>query len=146
MIIDSKGGVQMARIKAESGEKVHRLEEKVAAQEKENAPLKESNRFLTDKNARLKSIPDNDSLNTFLPHPPTRSLLRTNTTSAQPRRGKVGARARHRERIVTTDEIRERIRTGRRRHAAREIGNVTSGRQAAARSAMKGWYGIGERV
>lgn len=83
---------QMSRAREESVGRVHRLEERVGVLEKENAQLKKSNRLLTDENAQLKSIMDNDSSNTSLPpRPPTRSPLRrgrTDTTGAGGRRGR----------------------------------------------------------
>lgn len=125
---------QMARAREESGERIHRLEERVGVLEKENAQLKEGNRLLTDENARLKSMMDNDSSNTSLPPSTDQKPAAKRANEYNGRRGtkrRAGAQAGHRGSTLTARAAREMISAGRCRHVVREIGDVESARHAS---------------
>lgn len=131
--IEQRHERQIAGLKAESEEKICKLEEKVCALEKENGILREKNRILADEAARLKSIMNNDSSNTSNP-PSTDQKPSAGTKSANEYNGRCGTRRHtgaqkgHQGCTLTADEVREKIRSGNCRHEVMDIGDASSGK------------------
>lgn len=131
--MEQKHECQIAKLKAESGEKIRKLEEKVCVLEKENKQLREENRLLTNEAARLKSIMNNNSSNTSNP-PSTDQKPCANGKRANEYNGRgctkkhAGAQKGHHGCTMTAEEVREKIKSGNCHHEVVDIGDASLGK------------------
>lgn len=86
--------------------------------------IKKENKRLADDNARLKSIINNDSTNSFLP--PSTDPKPANVYNSRVKSGrKAGRQKGHKGTILIKADVEEKIRSGKCRHELRIIGGAS---------------------
>lgn len=121
---------RLDHVEKTSAKEIGQLNDRIDILEKENADLKKENQLLSNDNARLKSILNNDSSNTSNP-PSTdqKSRKPANTYNGREKTGRrAGGQPGHKGTTFTKAEVEEKIRNRKCRHEIKNIGNTANGK------------------